>query len=294
MNLVSLATSRWGPSLIMFLCRILPSRQLNRLANWISSYVSRQHQLPFVQALRSNMAVVRGLPEDHPDVHDAVRRLIHNALLSYADFFRAVQVGAKEVIAMCELDPSMLQTIEECLSGDRGLILVGAHTCSFDILLLGLKEVFPSVQILSNADPQGSSRVMNEIRRDHGIEMSPISMRSLRQAITRLRRGGVVAIAADVPVQGGEDLVFFGHESQLPVGHARLALGTGAQMLVGVSHRMGEGSYRADLAFTPQPESTGDRKQDIVRWAQESLSMLEDFIRRWPEEWMMPVPVWSG
>jgi lauroyl/myristoyl acyltransferase len=294
MNLVSLATSRLGPSLVMFLCRVLPGHQIYRLGNWISSYVSRQHELPFVRALRANMAVVRGLPEDHPDVEDAVRRLILNALLSYADFFRAVQAGAEEAIAMCELDPSMMQTIEECRSADRGLILVGAHTCSFDILLLGLKEVFPSVQILSNADPQGSSRVMNEIRKGHGIEMTPISMRSLRQAVTRLREGGVVAIAADVPVEGGEELVFFGHESQLPVGHARLALGTGAQILVGVSHRTGEGSYRADLALAPQPESTGDRKQDAIRWAQGSLSVLEGFIRRRPEEWMMPVPVWSG
>jgi lauroyl/myristoyl acyltransferase len=294
MNLVSLATSRLGPSLVMFLCRVLPGHQIYRLGNWISSYVSRQHELPFVRALRANMAVVRGLPEDHPDVEDAVRRLILNALLSYADFFRAVQAGAEEAIAMCELDPSMMQTIEECRSADRGLILVGAHTCSFDILLLGLEEVFPSVQILSNADPQGSSRVMNEIRKGHGIEMTPISMRSLRQAVTRLREGGVVAIAADVPVEGGEELVFFGHESQLPVGHARLALGTGAQILVGVSHRTGEGSYRADLALAPQPESTGDRKQDAIRWAQGSLSVLEGFIRRRPEEWMMPVPVWSG
>jgi lauroyl/myristoyl acyltransferase len=294
MNLVSLATSRLGPSLVMFLCRVLPGRQIYRLANWISSYVSRQHELPFVRALRANMAVVRGLPEDHPDVDGAVRRLILNALLSYADFFRAVQAGAEESIAMCELDSSMMQTIEECRSAGKGLILVGAHTCSFDILLLGLKEVFPSVQILSNADPQGSSRVMNEIRSEHGIEMTPISMGSLRQAVTRLREGGVVAIAADVPVESGEELIFFGHESQLPVGHARLALGTGAQMLVGVSHRMGEGSYRADLALAPQPESTGDRKQDVVLWAQDSLSMLEGFIRRWPEEWMMPVPVWSA
>ena len=294
MSLVSLATSRLGPMLVMFLCRVLPGSLLHRLGRWISGYVSRQHELPFVRALRVNMAVVLGLQEDHPDVDDAVRRLILNALLAYADFFRAVQADPEEATAMCELDPSMMQTIEECRSADRGLILVGAHTCSFDILLLGLKEVFPSVQILSNADPQGSSRVMNEIRREHGIEMTPISHRSLRQAVRRLRQGGVVAIAADVPVEGGQKLVFFGHESHLPVGHARLAQSTGAQMLVGVSHRIGEGSYRADIALAPQPESTGDRKQDVVRWAQDSLSMLEAFIRRWPEEWMMPVPVWPG
>lgn len=294
MNLISLATSRFGPVLVMFLCRVLPRQLLYRLGHWIASYISRQRGLPFVKALRANMAVVRGLPEDHPDVDHAVSRLIRNALLSYIDFFRAVQAGPGEAFAMCELDPAMIQTIEECLASGKGLLLVGAHTSSFDILLLGLKEVFPSVQVLSDANPQGSSRVMNEIRREHGIEMTPISMRSLRQAVTRLHDGGVVAIAADIPVESGEDLIFFGHESQLPVGHARLALGTGAQMLVGVSHRIGEGSYRAELALAPQPESTGDRKQDVIRWAQDSLSRLENYIRKWPEDWLMPIPVWAG
>jgi lauroyl/myristoyl acyltransferase len=294
MNLISLATNRLGPVLVMFLCRVLPRQQLYRLGRWIASFVSRQREHPFVKALRANMAVVRGLPEDHPDVDHAVRRLIENALLSYIDFFRAVQARPRETFTMCELDPSMIQTIEECLASGKGLLLVGAHTSSFDIMLLGLKEMFPSVQVLSDADPQGSSRVMNDIRREHGIEMTPISMHSLRQAVRRLHQGGVVAIAADVPVEGGEDLIFFGHESQLPVGHARLALGTGAQMLVGVSHRVGDGSYRAEMALAPQPESTGDRKQDVIRWAQDSLSRLESFIRQWPEDWLMPVPVWTG
>ena len=38
---------------------------------------------------------------------------------------------------------------------------------------------------------------------EHG---TPISVQALRQAIERLRNGGVVAIAADVPVDSGEFL----------------------------------------------------------------------------------------
>lgn len=294
MDLISLATSRWGPQGVMLLCRVLPGGLIRRLSRPISQYLARRPDLPFVQALRANIAVVQGLPESHPDVGRSVARLLGNAIVAYADFFRVVQSAPEKACVLCELDPSMWRTIEDCLASGRGLVLVGAHMCSFDLLLLGLKEVFPSVQILSNADPRGSSKVMNRIREEQGLHVTPISVQALRQAIERLRGGGVVAIAADLPIEGGEDLTFFGRNCQLPVGHTRLALSTGAQILVGVSHRTGEGAYRAEVVLAPQPESSGNRNQDMVRWAQDSLSLVECLIRRWPEEWLMPIPVWSG
>ena len=104
----------------------------------------------------------------------------------------------------------------------------------------------------------------------------------------------MVAIAADLPVEFGEELTFFGRTSQLPVGHTRLALGAGAQILVGVSHRVGEGAYQAEVVLAPPPQSTGDRKQDVIHWAQDVLSRLESYISIWPDEWLMPSPVWIG
>ena len=292
MNLIALATSRWGPSLVMSLCRLLPRSSIRYLGGWLSSYLAGQRDLEFVRNLRSNVAVIHGLPEEDANIDRAVAQLLYNAIMSYADFFRLVQVGPERARVACELDPSMKQIVSECLATGQGLVLVGAHMCSFDILMLGLREVFPSVQVLTNANPEGSSRVMNQIRQEQGIEVTPISVRSLRQALSRLREGGVVAIAADLPVEFGEELTFFGRTSQLPVGHTRLALDTGAQILVGVSHRVGEGAYQAEVVLAPRPESTGDRKRDGIHWAQEVLSRLEGFIRVWPDEWLMPVPVW--
>jgi hypothetical protein len=71
-------------------------------------------------------------------------------------------------------------------------------------------------------------------------------------------------------------------------------LGTGAEIVVGISHRSGPGCYRAEMAPSPRPRSVGDRKQDVVRWAQDSLALLEGMIGRWHREWLMPLPVWAG
>jgi lauroyl/myristoyl acyltransferase len=294
MDPISLATSRWGPPLVMLLCRVFPRGLIRGLGRALSVYLSHRGDLAFVRALRANLSVVHGLPEEHRRVRRAVALLLENTIASYADFFRMLQSDAEEGRVVCQLDPKTRQAIESCKASGRGLILVGAHMCSFDILLLGLRGLFPTVQILTNADPQGSSQFMNRLRAEQGFLVTPLSVGSLRQAMERLRRGGVVAIAADIPVESGEPLTFFGRPSQLPVGHTRLAADTGSQVLVGVSHRVSEGTYCAEVALAPRPESSGDRKQDAVRWAQASLHLLEGFIRRWPQEWLMPHPVWSA
>jgi lauroyl/myristoyl acyltransferase len=213
------------------------------LGRWLSAYLSRRGDLAFIQALRANLTVVHGLPEEHPRVRQAVALLLENTIASYADLFRMLKSGTEEGRVVCELDPEMKRAIEGCLATGRGLILVGAHMCSFDILLLGLKQIFPAVQILSNADPQGSSQFMNRLRVEQGLLVTPLSVGSLRQALPdrlqaigqRLRQGGIVAIAADVPVEGGEPLIFFGRSSQLPVGHTRLAM---PDRLQAIGHRV--------------------------------------------------------
>lgn len=293
MDLISLAKSRYGPSLAMALCRTLPRRQAYWLADRLAGVVARQNDLPFVTALRANMAVVRGLPEGHPAVERAVGRLMRNALRSHVDLFRGLT--AEEglgVHAAVEFDPTAQRSLEACRASGKGLVLVGVHTCSFDILLLSMQAHFPSVQILTNAHPVGSSQVMNALRIRCGVEVTPISVTALRSSVERLRGGGVIALAADLPVEGGEALTFFGRSSRLPVGHARLALGAGAQMVVGASYRLSDGVYRAVAAPVPAPTSTGDRQRDVLRWAQRSFAAMEKLIRARPEEWLMPLPLW--
>lgn len=293
MKLFKLATSRFGPPIVIALCRLLPLPWAYRLGEWLVSLVGCRQDVPFTGGLRANLAVLHGVAESDPVVDAALGQLLRNMAHSYVDLFRTVQGSPEQVYAACRFDPATVQLVEACRANGQGLVLVGAHMCSFDIMLLALRQLFLSVQALTGSDPKGSSTVMNDIRVRFGIEITPISVQALRQAIDRLRNGGVVAIAADVPVDSGELLTFFGHEARLPVGHARLALDTGAQMIVGVSHCVGDGQYRAEIALAPRPASTGNKRQDTICWAQSALTTLEGLVRRWPDQWLMPRPLWQ-
>ena len=239
------------------------------------------------------MCVVLGVEEDDPVVDRTVHRLLKNMMYGYIDLFRTIEDDDGRAIKHFEMDDSLNQLIALSRTRDRGLIFVGTHTCSFDLLMLALLEYFPSVQALSNSNPQGSSKVMNDLRARYGFEITPISSIALRKAITRLRSGGVVAIANDVPVKNGGELDFFGERCSLPVGHARLALMTDAQMVVGASFQLGDGLYKAKAKIVPPPVSSKSKSHKIRQWAQDALTTTEEFIQQKPDEWLMPHPLWS-
>jgi lauroyl/myristoyl acyltransferase len=87
-------------------------------------------------------------------------------------------------------------------------------------------------------------------------------------------------------------LTFFNRKVVLPVGHARLALRTGANILIGGVQAEGGGYYRGICADFIEPKSTGNERSDVLSLAQHIISVMEDMIRSNPEEWLMFYPVW--
>jgi lauroyl/myristoyl acyltransferase len=294
MNPIALVTGRHGPTFARALCRLLPRRLAYGVGWRLAERVASRDDLPLIQRLRANHAVIYGLPVDHPRVAESVSRLLQNTVTSSVDLFKALDDGPEAIRASCHLDQSVHEIIQNRIATGRGMVLVSAHTCSFDMAMLYFCQLFPSVQALSNPDPRGSSRDMNNIRLRHGLDITPISRAALRKALQRLRHGGLVAIAGDIPVEGSTGLEFFGRPARLPVGHARLAMKSGAAVMVGISRRTGQGRYSLQGSLSPRPPSSGDRSRDAICWAQSSLAILEGHIRLAPEEWLMPRQVWIG
>jgi lauroyl/myristoyl acyltransferase len=293
MNWIDVTSSSWGPKWVRALCSVLTRTQAYHIGDWLTSYMAHRKELPLVKGLHANMAVVLGLPEAHPRVHDAFKQLFRNMVRGYVDLYKAIEKGPPGVFAACEFDETLLDSMDACRTTGQGLVLVGAHSCSFDLLLLALTEHFSEVQALTKSDPKGSSAVMNEIRQNFGIRVTPISVRALREAVQRLKSAGVVVLAADVPVETGAEMIFFRRKTRLPIGHARLADKTGAKMIVGTSQRVSDGSYRVLGAEAHRPAPSGNRDRDVIRWAQHALFLLEGSIRERPYEWFMPTSLWS-
>jgi KDO2-lipid IV(A) lauroyltransferase len=246
-----------------------------------------------MRGLRANHAVIRDLPYHAPELDGIVREVLRNAGRGYADWYLAMARGPEAVRESIDIDPELLDRIRGALEDERGIVLVGAHMSSFNLLLLKLGLLGLPIQALSYATPRGAVHVDNAVRLKFGVDLTPISMHSLREALRRLQNGGGVMTAVDRPDVGGEILTFFDRPARLPVGHARLALKTDSRVLIGVTHTIAPGRYYVSGSPCIEPERSADMDRDVRALAQHVLSWLERFIRKHPLDWLVYLPVWS-
>jgi KDO2-lipid IV(A) lauroyltransferase len=164
---------------------------------------------------------------------------------------------------------------------------------NFDLTFLALGAHRLPIQILSLADPQAGVHIQNRLRHEAGLEITPITPESLRAAIRRLKSGGLVLTGADRPIPQDRELVeFFGRPAYLPVGPARLAMMTGATVVVGACHYDPDEGYVLDATWPVEMARTGDRRQDTLTNTRRIAAIVEGYVRAHPQQWMMFHPFW--
>jgi KDO2-lipid IV(A) lauroyltransferase len=110
-----------------------------------------------------------------------------------------------------------------------------------------------------------------------------------RQAIRALRRGGIVAIPSDQnqTTRYGVFVDVFGKQACTTPGVARLAALTGAPVYpVFIVRDAESGRHRIEIQPEVEMVSTGDRAADIITNTQRCSRIVEEMIRRYPEQWI--------
>ncbi len=265
-----------------------------RLADRLAARLARSSKTRQAQGLRANLAVLYRLDPEDDALRSRVQEHLARALRGYVDFIRTICGGRRALDANCAMDQESLAIIADLQRSGRGVVLVGAHTVGFDLLLLAISMQLDGVQTLSKPHPGWDTRLLNRLRARYGMRITPIGPASLRQAMRRLRRGGIVALAADVPTPEGVCCQFLGRPCCLGIGHTRMALATGAAIVVAGSRQRAEGGLEGWGTVCSAPQPSGDRRVDAERWAMRVIKLLERQIVERPSEWYMPVPLWEG
>jgi len=134
---------------------------------------------------------------------------------------------------------------------------------------------------------------MDHMRTRTGVQCASINVPALREAIKRLRAGGIVLTGVDRPIGDEEEWVeFFGRPAPLPTGHVRLALKTDAIIFVARAYRDTQRGKVVQLSPPLEMVHSGDVDEDLRVNMRRVTAWLEEFIRAQPEQWGMFVPVW--
>lgn len=243
--------------------------------------------------VRTNLHQIVGPGVDDGALHGMAYQVFFHAGQTYYDFFHAVGQPPEVLVKAVGGSESVVEWIKSEMTGGQGVLLLATHMSNFDLAGLAIGAQGLPVQALSLADPGAGFRFLNRLRIMGSIEVTPITPESLREAIRWLKSGGVVATGVDRPIPQDRELVeFFGRPAYLPMGPVRMALMTGATVLVGSCHYGSDEGYVLGFTGPVEMVRTGDRRHDILTNARRLAVIVEGYVRAHPEQWMMFHPFW--
>ena len=295
MNFQRLVTTELGTRAWLAL-GALPPRAGYAFARWLTRRLYQRKQGLVYRVLYDNQKHVLGPEGTVEQVDAAVAAVLQHAGTVNYDFVRAMSRGEQAILDGIDLGADFWPNLEAARATGQGVLICAVHLSNFNLgfLAFAIQGGFP-IQALSAAEEAGGFKVVRELRSRGLIEDTPIDAGSLRKAIVRLRQGGVALTGVDWPVPDTQDGVsFFGAPSFLSSGNVRLALSADAVLVPLACRWTPERGYYAMTGPHLQLERTGNREDDIRHNARRILSILEDWIRRAPDQWLMYHPVWPA
>jgi phosphatidylinositol dimannoside acyltransferase len=278
--------------LVSSLAERLSPRLGYRIAYALAGHMARRRHSILVRAVRANQWVVNGekLEGEALDqvVCDTLRNSAHSLfdLYHYSHNFEATR---QRII----FDSSFQQVSRRAEFEERGLMIAGLHLSNYDLILQWLCQDGMKPLVLTLAKPQGGRQVEYEIRKRIGMNLLPASVGALRQALKYLQRGGMVLTGIDRPIEKPDVCPrFFGRPAALPIHHVFLASKAHVPVLVTVTYLQPDGKYRVFASDPIEMVSSPDSDEAVLRNAEKVLTVAEQFIRRAPQQWSVPLPVW--
>jgi KDO2-lipid IV(A) lauroyltransferase len=205
------------------------------------------------------------------------------------EFCRFPNATREDLQAIVEFDPEGMTHLEQARKRGRGILFITAHLGAWELLVFAYSALESPLSFLVR--PIDNPRIdewVRGIRSRFGNE--PIDKKAAGLTCMRiLRNGGTLGILADLNAlpQEGIFVPFFGELACSTIGVAALALPTDASVFP-VFAPWDAARRRYVFRGGPALEMvrTGDHERDIAVNTARVASVLEKWIRRYPDQWM--------
>jgi KDO2-lipid IV(A) lauroyltransferase len=245
------------------------------------------------KAVIANMRQVMGPEASNREVRAMAREVFRNASRYYADMLYLPRLDVDTFLRE-QLDLSGLEHLAAAREAGRGVVMVSAHYGNPEMAAQGLAAAgFPIFSITEPLVPKQLSDFTHWLRSQHGHDFQTLGFGAIKEAIKRLRSGGIVAILLDRDVTGtGEPMQFFGAETRIPLGAVELAMRTGADLMPSWASRIDGFRFHATIGPPMELVQTGDFEADLRTNAQRLLTLFEVQLRADPTQWAVLESIW--
>jgi KDO2-lipid IV(A) lauroyltransferase len=209
----------------------------------------------------------------------------------FSQFSRATPESLRRIVE-CE----GLENLQAAQALGRGVILFTGHLGAWELSSLALSAFgYPMSFLVRRIDNPLIERLIEKTRTRFG-NRSIDKRAAMRPMLRTLRAGGTLGILVDLNTQPHEGIFvdFFDIPASTTSGVAALALRTGAAVLP-VFVPWDEKRQRFILHVDPPlvVAPTGDEKEDIRELTSQFTSVVESYVRRFPDQWLWIHKRWN-
>ena len=231
------------------------------------------------RAVRENLKVI--FPEKSEGEIKMIRRMMFRNFAKYlADFFRFSKLDMQYLKKNIHLEN--MHYLDEALAKGRGAITLSAHLGNWELggVVIGILG-YPFWVVALPHKYKKVDNFFNFQRESKGVKVIPLG-KAARQCLAALNKNEIVALVGDRDFTANGIMVnFFGKPTLLPEGPATFAIKTGASIVPGFMIR------NADDSFTLRMEKPLERGESLLELLKRYNVIIEDYIRKYPEQWYM-------
>jgi len=185
--------------------------------------------------------------------------------------------------------------IKSSLEKGKGVIVLTAHFGNWEIASLAASLNGYTMSVFAREQKyERLNDLLNQFRQSTGCKVITKGF-SVKDIIRTLNNNGIVAMLSDQDAgASGVFVNFFNRPASTAPGIVVFSLKTGAHILPSFIWRTGAGHHIARAGEALQLIDTGNKENDVKKNLQKITNILEDYIRKFPEQWLWAHKRWKS
>ena len=225
---------------------------------------------------------------DVSDAHEIkviAKRCFENLGKTVVEFMRFPRLEVEKIRKYVKIEGA--EHVENAIAEGNGVILITGHFGNWELLAASLSAlVAPVTPIVRELRSRSLNSLVVRYRQQAGYTTIDRDT-GIRDALRCLRRNGLLGIVADVDTTvKGVFVDFFGQPAYTPYSPIAFSLRTGAPIIPTFIVRQSDNTHLVKIEAPLTLERCDDKEEELVVNTQRFTSIIEEYVRTYPEQWI--------